>query len=194
MSSASDIFIQTSPIDPRARPLVDGLTREYDSRYGEFYDCNGEPREMEKYPPELFAPPHGNFILLLRDGRAVAGGAFKRFDAHTAEVKRVWTHGDLRGRGLAGRIMGELEAQALRQGYTRLYLTTGFRQPEAVRLYLGRGYTPLFDLSVDPEVHRKLPFEKPLVGAAGPMRPPLAGAHPRLWQPAPYRTGAEQEH
>jgi hypothetical protein len=106
----------------------------------------------------------------------------------------VWTHGALRGQGLAGRIMGELEALAQRQGYTRLFLTTGFRQPEAVRLYLGRGYTPLFDPSIDPEVHRKLPFEKPLVGAAAPVRPPLADAHPRLWQPAPYRARAEQEH
>ena len=39
----------------------------------------------------------------------------------------------------------ELEAQAARQGYSRIYLTTGFRQPEAVGLYLNYGYTALFD-------------------------------------------------
>ncbi|MDG7107423.1 hypothetical protein OVN84_10695, partial [Streptococcus pneumoniae] len=54
------------------------------------------------------------------------------------------------------------------------YLTTGFRQPEAKGLYLGLGYTPLFDLDVDPETYGILPFEKALPGAAlthaGPQR------------------------
>jgi len=47
-------------------------------------------------------------------------------------------------------------------GYERIYLTTGFRQPEAVGLYLGHGYTALFDPPIDPETPRKLPFEKHL--------------------------------
>ncbi len=33
----------------------------------------------------------------------------------------------------------ELERRAQRAGYRQIYLTTGFRQPEAVRLYLSRG-------------------------------------------------------
>ncbi|MCY1246786.1 hypothetical protein D9M72_600550 [compost metagenome] len=54
----------------------------------------------------------------------------------------------------------ELEAQAARQGYSRSYLTTGFRQPEAVGLYLANGYTALFDVDADLEVYKTLPFEK----------------------------------
>ncbi len=59
--------------------------------------------------------------------------------------------------------------QAARQGYFRVYLTTGFRQPEAVGLYLKYGYTALFDIEADPEIYKTLPFEKQIghLGIAG---------------------------
>ncbi len=41
--------------------------------------------------------------------------------------------------------MAALEESAVRQGYTRAYLSTGFRQPEAFALYVSLGYRPLFD-------------------------------------------------
>lgn len=159
----SEQFLYTTPLDPRAKPLIEGLTFEYDSRYGDVMREPGQPREMERYPAEAFAPSHGgNFVLLLRDGVAIGGGAFMRHDERTAELKRVWTHSELRRRGLASKVLVELEAQVQRQGYERIYLTTGFRQPEAVGLYLGHGYTALFDPPADPETPRKLPFEKHL--------------------------------
>lgn len=170
----SDQFLYTTPLDPRAQPLIDALTFEYDSRYGDVLREPGAPREMARYPAEVFAPPHGNFLLLLRDGIAIGGGAFMRHDAHTAELKRVWTHADLRRQGLARKVLVELEAQVLRQGYERVCLTTGFRQPEAVGLYLGHGYTALFDEPENPETPRKLPFEKQLVVAARHHARPVA--------------------
>lgn len=162
----SDQFIFTSLADPRGKPLVDALSHEYESRYGEFYQQSGEPREMEKYPPELFTPAHrGTFVLLLRDGVAVAGGAFKQLDDHTAEFKRIWTQSELRRQGLARRILVVLEQQAVQQGYRRVYLTTGFRQPEAVGLYVSHGYSQLYDPQADLEALRRLPFEKLLPAA-----------------------------
>lgn len=157
----ADEFFYTTPLHPLAQPLVEQLTWEYATRYGSYF---GEPpgAEMSRYPAELFAPPDGNFVLLLRDGRPIAGGAFKRYDERTAELKRMWTDAAFRRQGLARRIVVELEAQALRQGYGKIFLTTGFRQPEARALYLETGYTPLFDVSVDPETYGKLPFEKEL--------------------------------
>lgn len=153
-------ILHTTPLDPKARPLLDALLAEYDRRYGTFFDPRGASAELERYPAALFAPPDGAFVLLLRDGETVGGGAFMRHDESTAELKRVWVREDLRRQGLARRILTVLEAQAVRQGYSRIYLTTGFRQPEAAGLYLSSGYRALFDLDVDPEVHRKLPFEK----------------------------------
>lgn len=77
-------------------------------------------------------------------------------------------------------MLQELEEQAARQGYRKVFLTTGFRQPEAVGLYLSHGYTALFDLEADPETVAHLPFEKhlrattPVVTAAQAL---LHGAH-----------------
>jgi GNAT superfamily N-acetyltransferase len=51
------------------------------------------------------------------------------------ELKRIWTDSSLRRQGLARRVLVELEAEARRRGYTRVFLGTGPRQPEATALY-----------------------------------------------------------
>ncbi|AIA02743.1 GNAT family N-acetyltransferase [Streptomyces noursei] len=147
---------QTTVTDPLARPLLDELTHEYTTRYGRPVDLDQE------YPATEFAPPRGAFLLLLQDGAAVAGGAYRRYAPDTAELKRIWTHHAHRRRGLARRVLAALEEHAAGRGYTRLYLTTGPRQPEAKHLYLAAGYRPLFDLTADPESIGPLPFEKHL--------------------------------
>ncbi|GAA2668580.1 GNAT family N-acetyltransferase [Streptomyces lunalinharesii] len=147
---------QTTVTDPLARPLLDELTHEYTTRYGRPVDLDRE------YPAAEFAPPRGAFLLLLQDGAPVAGGAYRRYAPDTAELKRIWTHHAHRRRGLARRVLAALEEHAAGRGYTRLYLTTGPRQPEAKHLYLAAGYRPLFDLTADPETIGPLPFEKHL--------------------------------
>ncbi|ARC58115.1 putative N-acetyltransferase YsnE [Frondihabitans sp. 762G35] len=154
--------VWTTPDSALARPLVDDLARDYDERY-EPTDGVPSSAELGRYPAELFAPASGGAFLILRaSGRAVAGGAFLRLDADTAEMKRVWTHPDHRRRGLARRVMDELEAEARSRGYRTARLTTGARQPEALGLYLALGYEPLFDLDGDLEEISYLRFAKPL--------------------------------
>lgn len=159
----TDSFLYTTSTAELSRPLVEQLTEEYHNRYGEYF---GEPSsaEMNRYPPERFAAPEGAWVLLLRDGVPIAGGALMRYDATTAEMKRIWTDRDHRRQGLARRILVELEQAAGKLGYSRIYLTTGFRQPEARDLYLSNGYSALFDVNADPEIYGSLPFEKFLAG------------------------------
>lgn len=152
--------------DPLGAPLLADLEREYDERYG--VEVFGEPAivEIERYPAELFAAPHGAFLLLLEHGEPISGGAFMPHESGAAEVKRVWTRSDLRGRGLAGIVLAELERHAAELGYERLYLTTGPRQPEARALYLREGYTPLFDVALSTaeieQIGEPIAFEKHL--------------------------------
>jgi GNAT superfamily N-acetyltransferase len=149
--------VHTGVSDELVRPLLRELGEEYSARYG-----TDAQSELSRYPAQEFAPPHGALLLLLHAGRAVAGGAFRRLDSGTAELKRIWTHSAHRRRGLARRVVAELEREAQLRGYRRIHLTTGPRQPEARELYLASGYTPLFDTSADPESIGPHPFEKHL--------------------------------
>jgi len=158
-------FLYTSPADPRAAGLIADLARDYDERYG-LNDGVPSSFELQRYPAELFSASHGGaFVLVMRDGQAVAGGAFKRTDDATAEIKRVWTHPDFRRQGLARSVMAELEREAAARGYAVAELTTGARQPEAVSLYRSLGYEPQFDLDGDYESISFLAFTKQLTGA-----------------------------
>jgi GNAT superfamily N-acetyltransferase len=158
-------IIDTSPLEAVAKPLIDALQWEYATRYREYREDSdvSAAQELARYPAELFAPPEGAFIVAVRDGETIGGGAFKRYDAQTAEFKRIWTRADQRRQGLARRVVEELEARAVRQGYRRVFLTTGFKQPEAWGLYLDSGYAPLFDRAIAPEIHVRLPFGKDLL-------------------------------
>ncbi|MET9760905.1 GNAT family N-acetyltransferase [Streptomyces sp. NPDC006372] len=159
MTSAPELtFLHVPVSDPRVAPLLRELGDEYSRRYG-----GDAHAEMARYPDEEFTAPYGGLLLLLLErGEPVAGGAFRRYDLATAELKRIWTHSAHRRRGLARRVVAELESEAALRGYRRIYLTTGPRQPEARGLYLTTGYTPLFDTDADPETIGPLPFEKHL--------------------------------
>lgn len=173
----SDIIIHSSPLAPEAQPVLDGLIEESIRRYGDAAR-RGNPRaEIDRYPPQAFTPPIGDFLLLSRSGQTIAGGAFMSHDDETAELKRIWTRQDLRRQGLAAKIVLALEERAAGLGYSRAYLTTGFRQQEAVALYIKLGYRPLFDIHANPEFYRSLPFEKHIGRRAGqpgtsPVRQP----------------------
>jgi len=149
-STVTDTFVYVTADDPLAEPLLTELAAEYDSRYGTFFGESASV-EISRYPVEAFAAPHGAFVLLLRAGVPIAGGAFKRFDEHTSELKRIWTAATHRRQGLARLVVEELENESRRRGYDRVFLTTGPRQPEAKNLYLRTGYTPLFDPALSPE-------------------------------------------
>ena len=164
--AAQPVIVYTTTDDPRALPLIEELSREYDERYG-LNDGIPSSYELSRYPAELFSPSTGGaFLLVVRDGEVVAGGAFKRESASEVEIKRIWTSSAHRRQGLARLVMAELEREASARGYTTAVLTTGARQPEAVALYLGLGYEPQFDLDGDFEAIGYLSFVKPLPAVA----------------------------
>ncbi len=127
------------PGRPRARPLLDDLAVEYSSRYGRpFSEVH---LDLLAYPASQFAPPDGGLVLALIGDEPVAGGAFQRYDDHTDELKRIWTSEHHRRRGFGLLVVAELERRSAAAGYSEVFLTTGWRQPEAVALYVSAGYT-----------------------------------------------------
>jgi SsuE family FMN reductase len=151
--------VRARPEDPEAAPLLADLVIEYSTRYGR---TNKHTQLTEVPASDFHTEQGGAFVLLRQGGQTVAGGAIRRYDEQTAEVKRMWTSHLHRRQGLGRRVMAELEAVAADLGYRRLYLTTGPRQPEAAALYLAAGFEPQFDVEADPESIGPLPFTKNL--------------------------------
>ena len=151
--------VRARPEDPEAAPLLADLVVEYSTRYG----LTNQNTQLTEVPASDFhAERGGAFVLLRHGGETVAGGAIRRYDDQTAEVKRMWTSHVHRRQGLGRRVLAELEAAAVDLGSRRLYLTTGPRQPEAAALYLAVGFEPQFDVDADPESIGPLPFTKEL--------------------------------
>jgi GNAT superfamily N-acetyltransferase len=145
-------FVAVGQDDALAQPLLAELAVEYATRYGSTPERVGT--WLRGYPAEEFAAPGGGMVIGLLDGEPVTGGAFRRFDDQTAELKRIWTDGGHRRRGLARTLLAKLEAEIIARGYRRVYLTTGDRQPEAEALYLATGYHRLTDpLPAEGEVY-----------------------------------------
>ncbi|WP_017537380.1 GNAT family N-acetyltransferase [Nocardiopsis halophila] len=137
--------------DPGVAPLLDGLAAEYAARYGP----EAAERELAGTPDAEFSAPDGGVVLVEDGGRPVAGGAFRRKDARTAEFKRIWTDAGRRRQGLGRRAMAGLERAAARCGYARAYLTTGPEQPEAVAMYARLGYALSEDEGTGPDGSRR---------------------------------------
>jgi GNAT superfamily N-acetyltransferase len=138
MPSSRLRFVLAAQDDPLAQPLLDELAVEYADRYG------GTPSAHLAWlpvPPAELAAPDGGLLIGMLDGVPVTGGAFRRFDAETAELKRIWTDRAHRRRGYAKALLVALEAETATRGYRRLYLITGNRQPEAEALYDATGWT-----------------------------------------------------
>ncbi|TQC49115.1 GNAT family N-acetyltransferase [Rhodococcus sp. WS4] len=173
--SVHTVFVDQT--DPLAAPLLEELAIEYSTRYGRTRDEIYE--DLTTYPAEEFSAPGGALLVVVDNGTPVAGGAFRRYDEDTAELKRIWTSASHRRRGLGRIVLRELEAEILRAGYSRMFLTTGPRQPEAVALYLAAGYTPLFDRSLPPQDVGIHGFEKAL---------PTATTLPSGWAAKEYES------
>jgi ribosomal protein S18 acetylase RimI-like enzyme len=153
-------FVAVSQDDPLAQPLLAELAVEYSSRYGATEEAVSQ--WLRGYPAAEFAPPNGGLLIGLLDGQAVTGGAFRRFDESTAELKRIWTDSRHRRQGHAKALLAELETEIVARGYRSVYLTTGDRQPEAEALYLSTGYVRLEEpLPAEGEVYPRA-FRKSL--------------------------------
>lgn len=81
-----------------------------------------------------------NVVVAYENEKAVGCGAFKKFDAGSVEIKRMFVRPENRGKGVALEILSELENWAHELNFQFTVLETGKRQPEAIRLYQKSGY------------------------------------------------------
>jgi putative acetyltransferase len=99
-------------------------------------------------------------VLAYENVVPVACGAIKAFDAGAMEVKRMYTVKDQRGKGIAAKVLNELEKWTGELGYEKCILETGKRQPEAIALYKKCGYNSIRNYGQYAGVENSVCFEK----------------------------------
>ena len=99
---------------------------------------------------EQLTRPRG-LVLVVRDrGAPVGCGAVKLLADGIGEVKRMWVAPGVRGQGLGGQLLDELEAAVAAAGRTVARLETNEQLGAALTLYRKRGYEEVEPFNEEP--------------------------------------------
>ena len=128
----------TIGIDDPSRPEVTALLQQLDDFLTSLY----EPEHNHLMPVTALLEPRVTFITARCGDRPVGCGAIVDHNGDYAEVKRMFVVPEFRGRGIARRILTELECLARRAGFGRMRLETGAMQEQAIGLYRSVGFRP----------------------------------------------------
>ncbi len=147
-----------SPQEPDARWCLDRYFEELAQRFE-----NGFDRALGKPPSDAeMTPPAGFFLVARSDGTPVGCAALVRLAAEAVEIKRMWSAPAARGRGVARRMLGELERLAREAGYRKIFLDTNRSLTEAQTLYRRQGFVETARYNDNP--YADFWFEKDLNG------------------------------
>lgn len=79
-------------------------------------------------------------LVAYKNDQAIGCGAFKAYQGSIAEIKRMYVSPEGRGKGIATKILIQLQQWAAENHFTSCILETGQRYPEAIALYLKNGF------------------------------------------------------
>lgn len=124
-------LIRTNSDNSDFRELIALLDRELRIRDGDEHSFYAQFNRIDKIR---------EVVVAYEDEKAIGCGAFKKYAAGAAEIKRMFVRENQRGRGIAKLILSELENWASELGFSECVLETGLKQPEAIALYRKSGY------------------------------------------------------
>jgi GNAT superfamily N-acetyltransferase len=148
-------LVRTNSHNEDFRRLVPILDMELAERDGEDAAYYAQYNKVDKIP---------HVVVAYLDGEAVGCGAFKKFDDDTAEVKRMFVAFPHRRRGIAEKVLHELEQWARELSYSSLVLETGIVQPEALGLYSKSGYRRIPNYGQYANMPKSVCFQKTIQG------------------------------
>jgi putative acetyltransferase len=99
-------------------------------------------------------------VVAYENDKRVGCGAIKEYNSNTMEIKRMYTLPGNRGKGIATKVLTELEMWATELHYEKCILETGKRQPEAIELYKKNGYKVISNYGQYVGIENSLCFEK----------------------------------
>jgi GNAT superfamily N-acetyltransferase len=153
-------IVLADPSAPQSHAALASYFAELDRRFPGGFDP-GPPAD-----PALYRPPRGVFLLAPGDESPRGCVVLTQDGPDRGEVKRLWVAPDLRGQGLARRLMAAIEAQARYMGIRLLRLDTNGTLTEAVAFYTREGWTPIPRYNDNPYAQHW--FEKRLAAAPAP--------------------------
>lgn len=125
------ILRRTDSHDPDFKALVRLLDADLAERDGADHGFYAQFNKIDKIR---------HAVVCYENDQPIGCGAIKAFSEEAMEVKRMYVSPDGRKKGIATRVLTELETWANELGYARCVLETGKRQPEAIALYEKNGY------------------------------------------------------
>ena len=99
-------------------------------------------------------------IVAYENDQPVGCGAIREYASKIMEVKRMYTLPASRGRGVASKVLAELEKWAGELSYETCVLETGKKQPEAIHLYQKSGYSLIPNYGQYAGMENSVCFEK----------------------------------
>ncbi len=81
-----------------------------------------------------------NVVIIYLNDVAVACACFKKYNINTIEIKRMFVSAEFRGKGLAQKMLRELESWAKEAGFSFSILETLYKQNAAIAMYQKLGY------------------------------------------------------
>ncbi|TLV02942.1 GNAT family N-acetyltransferase [Dyadobacter luticola] len=99
-------------------------------------------------------------VVFYENDIAIGCGAIKPFGEDAMEVKRMFVTPQGRNKGIASKMLTELENWTKELGYSRCVLETGARQTEAIALYKKNGYQVTENYGQYVGVENSVCFEK----------------------------------
>lgn len=102
-------------------------------------------------------------IVAHEAGTPVGCGAIKEYSPEIMEIKRMFVLPGNRNKGIASKILSELEKWAVELSFTKCILETGKRQQDAISLYKKNGYIPIQNYGQYKGVENSVCFEKILI-------------------------------
>jgi len=99
-------------------------------------------------------------IVAYENDKPISCGAIREYSPTIMEVKRMYTKPGSRSKGIATKILNELEKWASELSYQKCILETGKRQPDAIWLYQKNGYKATLNYGKYVEMENSVCFEK----------------------------------
>lgn len=149
--------VKIEPADPasdEAQACIQAYFRELQT----LFDGGFDPALTVSADPEELVPPKGWFLLARLDGEPVGCGALKIKEDGVGEIKRMWVAPEVRGLGVAQRLLESLERHAADAGVDVLQLDTNRKLAQARALYQRNGYVEIAPYNANRYAHHW--FEK----------------------------------